>query len=590
MDDKPWSTKWQDYYAILGISNPKADAKWIKEAYIYKQEVLHPDRVRDKAQYIRDKALEEIKEVNNAYRVLRDPKKRAEYDADWLMNHQAGNTDASWSQNANPGRSKTHSAPRPKPEAKPANIRFINVAPGELRTTTFEIRNTGGPISSNVRVIDPKTWIKIVGCFAASASDTFPLTIEIEATGMERGKTYRESIVIDLGGEETRVNVEMVMKPEQRLRELPFLGIAGLTAVLFGILAPELVGPSSLVVYFPFMVIIGIWVFILLEGTNRSALNYPSKPVPNRSNLLSVALLECTLAFSVFYLYQVFGISGAISVFLFAPLAIGMILHNVKTSGYCILLPLAFIGGVSIEANVYSIVLPNGQLLALLCVFVTILVGYILYRSKERTVPAYVLSFLLLGLTSLGIYAQVSSFGVWPFLFLFESIVVISLLIAHPNLVGKFNLAAPYRSIKRGRALFVTSILFFIFGVYRALSLPSITGLFGSPPWSLPLFATFLQSFELLLLALVLFSLLALIRSKYTFTIAFALLVSFSGYGIFSLVQTNLVGIWNPPIGVAFVIWMIISVLFYYEPAFKFMKYFTPLPDSFSLERFIQKL
>ena len=238
----------------------------------------------------------------------------------------------------------------------------------------------------------------------------------------------------------------------------------------------------------------------------------------------------------------------------------------------------------------YSIVLPNGQLLALLCVFVTILVGYILYRSKERTVPAYVLSFLLLGLTSLGIYAQVSSFGVWPFLFLFESIVVMSLLIAHPNLVGKFNLAAPYRSIKRGRALFVTSILFFIFGVYRALSLPSITGLFGSPPWSLPLFATFLQSFELLLLALVLFSLLALIRSKYTFTIAFALLVSFSGYGIFSLVQTNLVGIWNPPIGVAFVIWMIISVLFYYEPAFKFMKYFTPLPDSFSLERFIQKL
>ena len=74
MDDKPWSTKWQDYYAILGISDPRADAKWIKEAYIYKQEVLHPDRVRDKAQHIRDKALEEIKEVNNAYRVLRDPK------------------------------------------------------------------------------------------------------------------------------------------------------------------------------------------------------------------------------------------------------------------------------------------------------------------------------------------------------------------------------------------------------------------------------------------------------------------------------------------------------------------------------------
>ena len=199
-------------------------------------------------------------------------------------------------------------------------------------------------------------------------------------------------------------------------------------------------------------------------------------------------------------------------------------------------------------------------------------------------------SFLLVGFTRSESDAQVNSFGIWPFLFLFESIVVISLLIAHANLVGKFNLTAPYGSIKRGKALLTTSIIFFIYGVYRALSLPSISGLFGSPVWTLPLLTTFVQSIELLLLALVLFSILALIRSKYTFTIAFALLVGFSGYGIFSLVQTNLVGIWNPSIEVAFVIWMIVCVLFYYEPAFKFMKHFMPLPDSFSLERFIQKL
>ena len=155
------------------------------------------------------------------------------------------------------------------------------------------------------------------------------------------------------------------MKPKERLKELPYVSMAGLAAILFGILGLEFAGSSSIPIYATFIAMIGIWIFILLEGTNRSALNYPSKPIHNGANLLSLVLLECTLAFSIFYLYRTFGVLGGISMMLFAPVAIGMAFHSVKASGYCILLPLAFSGGVSVEAKVYSLVLPNGQLLAL---------------------------------------------------------------------------------------------------------------------------------------------------------------------------------------------------------------------------------
>ncbi len=64
----------KDYYAILGIDK-KADAATIKKTYRALARELHPDKTKG------DKKLEDrFKEVSEAYEILSDDKKRAEYD------------------------------------------------------------------------------------------------------------------------------------------------------------------------------------------------------------------------------------------------------------------------------------------------------------------------------------------------------------------------------------------------------------------------------------------------------------------------------------------------------------------------------
>lgn len=62
-----------DYYEVLGVDHD-ADARAIKRAYIKKARTLHPD-VNDAPD-----AEERFKEVNEAYSVLSDEQKRANYD------------------------------------------------------------------------------------------------------------------------------------------------------------------------------------------------------------------------------------------------------------------------------------------------------------------------------------------------------------------------------------------------------------------------------------------------------------------------------------------------------------------------------
>ena len=64
----------KDYYAILGVDS-KADGATIKKKYRQLARELHPDKTKG------DKKLEDkFKEVSEAYDILGDDKKRAEYD------------------------------------------------------------------------------------------------------------------------------------------------------------------------------------------------------------------------------------------------------------------------------------------------------------------------------------------------------------------------------------------------------------------------------------------------------------------------------------------------------------------------------
>ena len=65
----------RDYYDVLGIDRNAEDAA-IKQAYRQLAIKYHPDRNPGDKQ-----AVEKMKEINEAYAVLSDPRKRRQYDA-----------------------------------------------------------------------------------------------------------------------------------------------------------------------------------------------------------------------------------------------------------------------------------------------------------------------------------------------------------------------------------------------------------------------------------------------------------------------------------------------------------------------------
>nr|MSZ59384.1 DnaJ domain-containing protein [Actinomycetota bacterium] len=74
----------KDFYAILGVDK-KADAATIKKEYRKKAREFHPDKTKG------DKTLEErFKAVSEAYDILSDDKKRAEYDQARSLFQQGG--------------------------------------------------------------------------------------------------------------------------------------------------------------------------------------------------------------------------------------------------------------------------------------------------------------------------------------------------------------------------------------------------------------------------------------------------------------------------------------------------------------------
>lgn len=61
------------YYDVLGV-NPKANQIQIRRAYNKRVKLVHPDVVHD------DRALQRVKLLNRAYRVLRHTDRRQAYD------------------------------------------------------------------------------------------------------------------------------------------------------------------------------------------------------------------------------------------------------------------------------------------------------------------------------------------------------------------------------------------------------------------------------------------------------------------------------------------------------------------------------
>jgi molecular chaperone DnaJ len=87
----------KDYYEVLGVSR-NASSEEIKKAYKDLVKKWHPDLHKDN----KAEAEEKFKEIREAYEVLSDPQKRAQYDKFGYVGHPGSGASQSWGGGGNP--------------------------------------------------------------------------------------------------------------------------------------------------------------------------------------------------------------------------------------------------------------------------------------------------------------------------------------------------------------------------------------------------------------------------------------------------------------------------------------------------------
>lgn len=193
----------EDYYSILGVA-PDANADQIKEAYIYKVNILHPDRLAGTSGRVRGLAEEELKKVNAAYHVLSNPERRRQYDAQHF----------GWT-GVSRDLQKTKTGGKPHPEVYPKTISFKDALPYVKQQGVFFLRNTGGPYK---KVLIGKTpeWMRVVKTAPLQVHSKLPMRVEIEAVGIQWGRVYSTQITVRLDEIELAVKVELHVSKKPR--------------------------------------------------------------------------------------------------------------------------------------------------------------------------------------------------------------------------------------------------------------------------------------------------------------------------------------------------------------------------------------
>ena len=85
------SGKWRDYYRILGVRHDATQGE-IKEAWIFGVKAFHPDKFAGSSERQQAVAQERTKAVNEAYYILSDATRRANYDREYARRTSAETT------------------------------------------------------------------------------------------------------------------------------------------------------------------------------------------------------------------------------------------------------------------------------------------------------------------------------------------------------------------------------------------------------------------------------------------------------------------------------------------------------------------
>ena len=190
---------WEEACQILGMPIT-ATTDEVRAQYIYKAQLLHPDKTIGLPENVRHKAEEELKRVNAAYNFLNDLKNKPQNNPLKLS-------------------------------VSPQRIRFKDVEPGQKKTTIIEIESIGGPYTKFWMDDSPAAWLKVLEV-KSTTNDPLPLEVTIEATGNSATRKQIEcNLPIRIENEknntkdEVVVQIQLLMKAATRPNSFSVFGI-----------------------------------------------------------------------------------------------------------------------------------------------------------------------------------------------------------------------------------------------------------------------------------------------------------------------------------------------------------------------------
>ncbi|MBN1370241.1 MAG: DnaJ domain-containing protein [Dehalococcoidaceae bacterium] len=183
---------WEEACAIIGVE-PGATESEIHAQYIYKAQLLHPDKTTGLPETVRQKAEDELKRINQAYAYLKTP-------------------------NTNP-----YTCP-PKISVSPSRVVFKNTSESELHTAVVRVENTGGPFTRFFMEESPAGWLKVLKAVSVTG-EPLPLEITLEATGIAgSNEPVKVKLPVRLENEKTGTRdeaaIEIELSPGSALRSL----------------------------------------------------------------------------------------------------------------------------------------------------------------------------------------------------------------------------------------------------------------------------------------------------------------------------------------------------------------------------------